>query len=157
MTEPLWLWVAKAVSSPLLKLAGYVANSLRRPSLSYRRAPANLFQHVKPGVSVQRMRELLGSPHKERTGEYCYTFADACVQVNASDDATIDAVSVAISDVGWRNQFPIWPMTTLTLGKTSFKEVVEENDGIHAESSSKFFHFYVVRFYGFPGLYWNYA
>ena len=103
------------------------------------------------------MKEVLGVPHKENEGQYCYVFADACIQIDAQDRSTIDAVSVGIRTVGWRNHFQLWPMRKLVIGKTSFKDVVEDDDAIEHSSSSKHFHFYVVKYYGFPGFYWTYA
>lgn len=157
MTDPLLFSIAKAVASPVVKLLSFAYRRLRRPSVVYKRAPKNLFEHVKPGTSVARMREILGTPHQENDGQYRYAFAEACIQVDAEDRATVDSVSVGLTGVTRWNRFHIWPIHDLVLGKTTFASIIEADHKVAFDYSSKFYHFYVVKYYGFSGFYWNYA
>jgi len=116
-----------------------------------------LFEHIKPGVSVSRMKEILGHPQQEDEGQYRYVFAEACVQVDSNDKITIDSVSVGLTKVTRRNRFLIWPMPHIVLGKTTFASIIELTDEVVFDYSSKFYHFYIVKYFGFPGLYWRYA
>lgn len=155
--DPFWLTITKTISSPLAKAAGFLYSRVRRPTVEYRRAPKNFFAHVKPGVSVARMKEVLGTPHAEGGGQYRYAFSEACVQIDSEDAVTVDSVSVGLTRVTARNHFHIWPIHDLVLGKTSFASVIEAADEVIFDSSTKFYHFYIVKYYGFPGFYWNYA
>jgi hypothetical protein len=157
MTDPFLFSIAKTIASPIAKVASYAYAKLRRPSVGYRRAPKNLFEHVKPGTSLAKMKEVLGTPNQESDGQYRYVFAEACVQVDCADGVSIDSVSVGLCGVTRWNRFQIWPIHDLILGKTTFLSIIESSDEVTFDSSSKFFHFYVVKYYGFPGLYWNYA
>jgi hypothetical protein len=157
MADPTWVAAAKVLISPFTKLAALAYESFRRPTINLSKAPDNLFEHIRPGVSTSRVRDLLGEPHRATNGRYCYTFSDACVQIDSKDQATVDAVSVGLSKLGWRRDFHIWPMHNLVLGKTPFRDVVEPDAKIYFEWSSKEYHFWVVNYYGFPGLYCSYA
>lgn len=157
MTDPLLFSVAKAIASPIAKLIGVAYGRFRRPLVANKRAPKNLFEHVKPGASVARMKEILGTPHQENDGQYRYAFIEACVQVDAADQITIDSVSVGLTRTKWWNRFQVWPIHDLILGKTTFASVIETDLPVVFDYSSKFYHFYIVKYYGFPGFYWNYA
>ena len=157
MTDPFFFSVAKAILSPAIKLVGFAYELFHRPSVSYKRAPKNLFAHIKPGASMARVKDLLGSPHQETDGQYRYAFSEVCVQVDSADKTTVDSVSVGLRGVARRNRFPVWPINDLLLGKTTFASLIEESDKVIFDYSSKFYHFYIVKYYGFPGLYWNYA
>lgn len=157
MTDPLLFSVAKIILSPVAKLMGLAYGWFRRPTVSYKRAPKNLFAHIKPGASMARVKELLGPPHQETDGQYRYAFSEACVQVDSCDKTTVDSVSVGLRSVARRNRFHVLPIDNILLGKTTFASIVEANDKVVFDYSSKFYHFYVVKYYGFPGFYWNYA
>jgi hypothetical protein len=157
MADPFLLSVAKAIVDPIVKLLGATYTTLRRPAVKGKRAPKNLFVHVKPGASVARVREVLGTPHQQGDGQYRYTFADARVQIDSADGITVDTVSVALASVTRRSQFQIWPMQDLVLGRTTFASVLAPEDEIWFDYSSKYYHFYVTKYFGFPGLYWTYG
>jgi hypothetical protein len=103
------------------------------------------------------MKDILGTPHQEAEGEYRYTFEEICIQINTADRSTIDSVSAGLTRVIRSNRFDIWPLSDITLGKTTFASLVEMDDRVFFENSSKFYHFYITKYFGFPGLYWNYA
>jgi hypothetical protein len=157
MSDPLLFSVAKAIASPAMKLAGYAFDKLRRPLLSAKRAPKNLFEYVKPGTSLARVREVLGPPHGESDGQFRYVFAEACVQIDSADKIAVDSVSAGLTSVARRNRFHVWPIADLVLGKTTFASVLDPDDKVEFDYSSKFYHFYVLKYFGFPGFYWNYA
>ncbi len=156
MSDPLWFSAGKALLSPFFRLVGWGHEKLQRPHIALRRAPKNLFEHVKPGISVPRMREVLGVPHREEQGQYRYVFSEACVQLDSEDETTVDAISVGLSTISWRHRFRVWPMH-FVLGKTTFRSVVEPEDKVEFDFSSKHYHFYVVKHFGFSGLYWSFA
>jgi len=120
MSDPLLFSLGKAIVSPAVKLASYAFEKFRRPYLSAKRAPKNLFEYVKPGVSLGRVKEVLGPPRGEDDGQYRYLFAEACVQIDSTDKITVDAVSVGLTSVVRRNRFHVWPIAQLVLGKTTF-------------------------------------
>ncbi len=157
MTDPLFLAVARTALSSATKLVGFAYEWFRRPTVSYKRAPKNLFTHIKPGTSVARVKELLGPPHQETDGQYRYAFSEACVQVDSTDKTTVDSVSVGLRGITRRNRFHVWPINNLLLGKTTFASIIDASDKVIFDYSSKFYHFYVFKYYGFSGHYWNYA
>lgn len=157
MTDPLLLTIAKTIASPVLKLIGFAYGKVRRPLITERRAPKNLFEHVKPGASVERVKEILGTPHQEGNGQYRFVCTEACIQVDSADGISVDSVSVGLTAVTRWNRFHIWPVDELVLGKTTFASVLEADDQVVFDSSSKFYHFYVVKYFGFSGLYYRYA
>ncbi|GGO83835.1 hypothetical protein GCM10011348_28660 [Marinobacterium nitratireducens] len=157
MSDPIVLSIAKSILAPAIKLFGLVFKTIRRPSFTYKRAPKNLFEHVKPGVSIDSVKEILGTPNQKSENQYRYVFSDACVQVDFNDHSSVNAVSVGLANISFWKRFQVWPINDLVLGKTTFAKIIDPDDEIHFDSSSKFYHFYVIKSYGFPGFYWNYA
>lgn len=156
MTEPILLSLGKTVLSPVFKLVGWVFKKWKRPSLSLTRAPSNILEHIKPGVPIERVREELGAPHRKADRQYCYLFSDLCVQIDTEDDVCVDAITVALRRMDWRSKFIIYPLQ-IVLGKTTFLEILDAETKIEFDKSSKHYHFWVTCYFGFPGLYLNYA
>jgi hypothetical protein len=157
MSDPVLFSVVKALATPAMKLVSYAFDKFRRPLLSTKRAPKNLFEYVKPGTSLAKVREILGSPHGEAGSQLRYVFSEACVQIDSADMIAVDSVSVGLSSVARKNRFHVWPIADMVLGKTKFASILDSEDKIEFDYSSKFYHFYVLKYFGFPGCYWNYA
>ncbi|WP_157381510.1 ETEC_3214 domain-containing protein [Methylophilus sp. 5] len=156
MIESLLISLGKSLISPLLKLISWAYGRFKRPNIELKRAPSNLFDHIKPGRSAEKMREILGAPHRKYADQYLYKFKDVCVQVSVHNDEYIQSVSMALSRVSKLGRFKISPLD-FTLGKTTFLEVLKENSVIESDSSSKFYHYWTKAYYGFPGAYLYYT
>ncbi len=53
---------AKTVGSTAWDVGHWLWERWRRPTIAHKRAPRNFFDHVRLGVSSERVRELLGPP-----------------------------------------------------------------------------------------------
>lgn len=148
--------LGKSLTSALFKLISWAYGRFKRPTISLRKAPSNLFDHIKPSISVEKMREILGVPHRSYANEYLYSFKDLCVQISTHNDKYINSVSVALVRVSNLSKFKLPPLDFI-LGKTTFLEILDENAVIESDSSSKFYHYWTKAYYGFPGAYYYYT
>jgi hypothetical protein len=134
MLEALIGFAGKALGSLVGPAWKYAASSLRRPTISRSKAPRNLFEHLKPSTSQDRVRAVVGPPH-QLVGQYWfYRFADVLVQIEFWD--TDGAKSIALGLVGKRKEhrFPI-PICEKPLGQLSIADVKDESDTLRFRSS----------------------
>jgi len=130
---------------------------LKRPRIELKRAPENVFSHLPPGTSLARVREVLGTPHREDAGFYSFRFSDALIQVGPNDRESVESISVVIPQLGRRTRFPVYPLP-LVLGKATLGDVLklDPEAQIKKEFSSKYWCFWTESYFGFPGLYRHY-
>jgi hypothetical protein len=150
------LALVKSLGAPLWKGLGYMLAKWKRPVVKYSKAPKNLLEHVRPNISVERVKEILGAPHNADKEQLRYLFSDCCVQVDFDEQQSVHSVSLGLSRVSLRTRFEVWPIDKLVLGKTTFASMIE-NEIVELNKSSKFYHFYVVKNFGNHGHYKNYA
>lgn len=154
--EPFLISAGKSLISPFTKLISFVYRKLSRPSIERKKAPSNIFDHIKPGITFDRVREVLGTPYRRHDSKYLYNFSDLKIQIITDINGQVSSISAALSRITWRSKFKV-PVLEIILGKTTFLDVLEEDNPIHSDSSSKHYHYWTEAYYGFPGLYFHYA
>lgn len=155
----------EAVLTFLSKIAGGFASRwitklldcFKRPKVAFKRAPENIFDQLCPGTSLERMREILGAPHRESDGQYSYSFRDAFVQIRSKDQKSVTSAALALPRIDKKTQFQIPPLPHV-LGKTSLANVLSDSDStIEKDNSTKHWGISVQNYYGFSGLYRYYT
>lgn len=128
----------------------------KRPEIATKRAPSNLFEHLKPGTSLAKARDVPGVPIRENERYSSYKYADAFVQVDTVDGRSISAVCVVLPEIKKRATFKVYPLS-FTLGKSSMAESVWEGEPIYEyDSSSKHYQFSTNQYFGYDGHYLSY-
>jgi len=156
MLENLLIPIGKSLISPFMSLISWTYGKFKRPSIELKKAPANFFFHIKPGVTVERMREILGAPHKNIGEDYLYSFRDLRVQISIDNENSIRSISAALTNISRLSRFSIPPLSYI-LGKTTFLDVLEDESPIHSDLSSKFYHYWTEAYYGSWGGYFYYS
>ena len=154
--EPFLISIGKSLISHFTKLFSLAYRKFSRPSIQLKKAPSNIFDHIKPGVTFDRVREVLGTPYRRHDNKYLFNFSDLKVQIITDPNGQVSSISAAISRITWRSKFKV-PVLEINLGKTTFLEILEEDNPIQSDSSSKHYHYWTEAYYGFPGLYLYYA
>jgi len=154
--DPFLISVGKSLISPFTKLASVAYEKFRRPSIEYKKAPSNLFEHIKPRVTFEKMQEILGVPHRRYENKYLFVFSDLFVQIIIDENRLVSSVSAALTKITFRSRFKT-PALNFVLGKTNFVDVLEDDSPIELDFSSKHYHYWTKAYYGFPGLYLHYA
>jgi len=159
MLEALWSFVSKLVTSLVGRAIDWAIARFRRPSIELKRAPENLFEHLAPGTSLARVREVLGTPQRVETEWHSFTFNDAFVQVGSRDGQTVEWIGVVLPRIGRRARFPLG-ILPLELGRSTLGDVLalspDTEVEIKKDSSSKHWCFWTECYFGFPGLYRHY-
>ncbi|MDD2915791.1 MAG: hypothetical protein PHP70_10800 [Gallionella sp.] len=148
--------ILNLVSNLITPIVVWFIGRFKRPTVTRTRAPENIFEQLCPGTSLERMKEILGVPHRESKGQYSYSFSDALVQVRSNDSSSITTLAVALPKIKKRSHFAIHPMH-FVLGKARLNEVLDTDSAIKKDNSSKHWTFWVRNYYGFPGLYRYYT
>ncbi len=156
MIEAVLTFLSKIAGGFVTRILGRLIDRFKRPTIIRKRAPENVFEQLCPGTTLERMREVLGAPHREHNGQYSYSFSDALVQVRSLDRNTISVLAVALPKIDKRSHFKIHP-TQFVLGKLRLSDVLEGDSEIQKDNSSKHWGFWVRKYYGFPGLYRHYT
>lgn len=157
MIEAALTFLSKIAGGFVTRWVTKLIDRFKRPKVTLRRAPENMFDQLCPGTSLERMREILGAPHRESDGQYSYSFRDALVQIRSKDQKSITSVAVAIPRIDKKSQFAI-PPTALVLGKVRLNQVLPDSEsGLKKDSSTKHWGIWVRNYYGFPGLYRYYT
>lgn len=152
MFEAILSFVSKVAGGFVARMIGGLVERLKRLKIALKRAPKNIFEQIAPGTSIERMKELLGAPHRESEGEYSYTFRDALVQIRSEDRRSVLSIAVALPTINKKSFFPVYPMG-FVLGKQSLHDVLTPESTIIKDNSSKHWCFWVREFYGFSGMY----
>lgn len=154
--EPFLISAGKSLISPFTKLFSFAYRKFSRPSIELKKAPSNIFEHIKPRVPLERVREVLGIPHRRFGNEYLYDFSDLRIQIITNANEQVSSISAALTRITWRSKFII-PSLDIALGKVTFSNVLEDKNPIRFDSSSKHYHYWTEAYYGFPGSYCHYA
>lgn len=147
MLESLIPTLSKSALTLFSKLVFWAIKPFERPSIKLKKAPSNLFSYIKPGITFDRLKEILGAPHKAYADQYLYSFKDICLQVEVQEDQLIKSVSVALTQVSRFSRFKIPPLDFI-LGKSNFFDVLGAESQIESDSSSKFYHYWTDAYYG---------
>jgi len=99
---------------------GQLARSL------YPRIPSDLLEHIRPGVSSERVRDVLGAAHKIYDNTWWYRCPEALIQIEFSERAGASSVVLALT-LGAPSSWFIIPMFGRPLGSLSLADVFEED------------------------------
>ena len=126
MIESLGAFVAKLATSLSGRAIDWALERFKRPSISLKRAPQNLFHHIVPGTSLARAREILGTPHRVDGQWHSFAFRDAHVQIGSDDAQSVRWLAVVLPRFERRAQFPIslGAAGSLVLGKATLADVL---------------------------------
>jgi hypothetical protein len=156
MIEAVISFVGKAAGSLVGPAGKYAIAKFRRPSIRLQRAPQNLLDYLKPSVSQDRVRELLGPPHQVVDDYWFYRFSDALVQTQFWPQG--GAKTIALGLVGKRaeHRFPV-PICQKPFGQLSIADVREEGDTFRYRSSLRHQEMLVEARLGPPGAWINWT
>lgn len=152
MLEVALSFISKVAGGFAARLIDALVERNKRPKVRLKRAPENLFEQLTPGTSIERMKELLGAPHREFEGEFSYAFRDALVQIRSADHRSVLSLAVVLPKVDKKTLFPVYPLG-FVLGKQSLHDVLTSDSIVNRDNSSKHWCFWVREYYGFSGLY----
>jgi hypothetical protein len=124
------------LTSFLGKIAGTVVPAafymwvarFRRPKISVPLLPQDIFEHIGPACSRERVKEILGSPHEEHHESWLYRFRDALVQVEFYGSAGVSSVALALTHYGLKKGYPL-PWIDVPLGKLTFGHFLLKFEG----------------------------
>lgn len=160
MLESLWAVFTKLATSFGGRLFDSIIDRFKRPRISLKHAPENLFDHLPPGTSLARAREVLGTPHRVEGEWHSFAFCDAHVQIGSKDGDSIEWIAIVLPQIKRRARFPIsvGAMGTILLGKSTLGDVLalDPDAKIKRDNSSKHWCFWSECFFGFSGLYRHY-
>jgi len=106
----------------------YAGKRWRRPAIESLRTPANLFQHLAPGVSKDRVKEVLGSPHRTYSTTWAYRFIDAMVQIEFWENGGAKSIVLGITIHTPKGGFAV-PMLAKPIGSMTLADAMEEDEG----------------------------
>jgi len=152
MLEAALSFISKVAGGFVARFIGALVERFKRPKVALKRAPENLFEQLTPGTSIERVKEILGAPHREIEGEYSYAFRDALVQIRSADQRSVQSIAVVLPKIDKRTLFPVYPLG-FVLGKQSLQDVLTPESKINRDNSTKHWCFWVQEYYGFSGLY----
>lgn len=160
MFESLGAFLSKLATSFSGRLIEWIIERFKRPTIRLKRAPENLFDHIAPGTSLARAREVLGTAHRIDGQWHSFAFSDAHVQIGSEDGQSAQWVGVVLPKLDRRAQFPIavGGMGPLVLGKSTLADVLalDPDAKLKRESSTKHWCFWVECYFGFSGMYRHY-
>lgn len=135
----------------------YALKRWSRPVIEHRKAPSNFFDHIFPGVSKDRVKEILGSPHRVFQDKYwAYRFKDALVQIEYWDGGGAKSIAIALTIHSPKSGFK-HPMLDVPLGKMSLADAMQDEGELKYRSSLRSEEIVWVTRIGVPGAWNNYT
>ena len=136
------------------RLREWLSNKIN-PDIRFEKAPRNILKHITPGVTVEKVKELLGAPYYDDQGRLIYKFKHLNIEFKVESDR-ITTIILLLKNFGFRRKYPIHP-TKYTLGKTTLGDVIHNQENLGVEVASKHGKVWIERYFGNPGYYWNYT
>ena len=137
------------------KLIEAAWKKIKRPRISELRAPVNLFVHAQPYVTLEHCRDIFGSPYRVDGCWITFRFNDIYLQVTSKDGITAMSVDVLLRRHRAFTTFPVYPLK-FVLGRLKLSDVLDGNNHLQREYSSKFYCIFTNRYFGNPGNYHHY-
>jgi hypothetical protein len=125
------------------------------PDIKLRRAPRNIFEHITPGTTVDKVKELLHTPYYNDDNRMTYKFKNANLEIK-KDENKVSTMILILKNFGFRNKYPIHP-TDYTLGKVKLRDIINSQENVGVDISSKHGQVWIERYFGNPGLYWYFT
>lgn len=121
------LAIGKAAISFLPSSVRWINNRYRRPAIALKRAPRNLFDHIKIGSSREHVRETLGPPRRADQECWQYRFADLLVEVVFfGEHGGVTAVMVGLVGTAKKQRFEV-PGCSKALGVMTVADVLDDD------------------------------
>ena len=154
----------ETISGFLMKLLGPVSGDaikkilvrIRRPKVQLSRAPANILEHIAPGAPADRVRELLGSPHKAVSSVWSYRFEDLLLTIEFWKGGSVRTVLAGVAKIHKRARFKIYPLE-FELGTLVLSDVVADGFNVRLRTTNKTEELLVQKNYGMPGNHWYFT
>ncbi len=105
-----------------------------RPSIGTVGAPANFFDHIRPGTPQERIKEILGVPHLRIGETWCYRFQDALIQMEFDTYQTVRYAALAVTNETLPAGFSV-PWVDKCLGSLTLADVAEEEGELEYRST----------------------
>jgi hypothetical protein len=126
---------AEKIFSVVLRPAySYAKKHLFRPSVETSKAPKNIFDHIQPSASKDRVKEVLGSPHRMVGDAWGYRFKDAMVQIEFWDSGSAKSVALALTIYSSKAGFRL-PMIDQPLGVLTLEDAMNDQGDLEYRSS----------------------
>lgn len=126
------------------------------PDIKFNKAPKNLLRHITPGVTIEKVREILGTPYYNDANKLTYKFNSLNLEVKKEDNK-VETIILVLKKFGIRNKYPIHP-TDYVLGSVTLGDVIDHpQEDFGVDISSKHGQVWIERYFGNPGHYWNYT
>lgn len=126
--------LGKIVGAVIPTSIKYAVKRWFRPSIEFRKAPKNFFDHIVPSASREHVKEILGPPHRESSGRWSYRFLDAIIQIEFWDEGSAKSVAMALTLYSPKSGFKI-PMMGLSLGQMYLIDAMEDDGKLHYRPS----------------------
>ncbi|GAB2521393.1 hypothetical protein [Lysobacter humi (ex Lee et al. 2017)] len=120
--------IARLGSTALSAVGSYLRARFKPRRLDRPAAPRDFFEHFGPGVPQERVRELLGAPHRQLERHWGYVFKDALAQFEMDGAGVVESVALALTATSPKTGFPI-PGLGIALGKLSLDHFASDIDG----------------------------
>lgn len=157
MSDPATGLLARLASSVVWRALSSVWGRFQRPSYQLKRAPENIFLHLRPHTSLATAREILGTPIREYANRQSFRFSDAFIQIGVTEDKAISYVCLVIPRVTRRTTFRVYPLH-FVLGKSTMKDASwGEEPSYEFDNSSKHWQVWTKQYFGYYGNYLHYA
>ncbi len=134
MLEALTGILGKVISAAFGPAFSYAKKRWLRPSIETEKAPQNVFEHLQPGASKDRVREVLGSPHRTAGETWGYRFRDAMIQIEFWDSGSAKSVALALTIHSPKAGFKV-PMIERPLGQLTLEDAMSESGEIEYRST----------------------
>ena len=134
MFEALVGLVGKILSAAFDRASSYAKKRWFRPSIETSKAARNIFEHLQPTVSRDRVKELLGSPHRVAGETWGYRFNDAMVQIEFWDGGPAKSVALALTIHSPKAGFKV-PMIDRRLGQLTLEDAMSDRGEFEYRSS----------------------
>lgn len=132
--------------------------------VEYKQAPSDILRYIQPGTSVANMRKRLGAPVAETKTNFKYRYKNLYLEIDSEDGTTIDSVTLVLPSVADSDTFEVHPINNLesleqnfVLGETRIEDVMEKDEELETNVSSKSESVAVTKYYGNPGYYQSYV
>lgn len=127
-----------------------------RPLIGTVGAPADFFDHIRPGTPQERIKEILGVPHLRTSEAWCYRFHDALIQMEFDPYDTVRYAALAVTNETLPAGFSV-PWVDKNLGSLTLADMEEEEGEVEYRSTLRTEEILWRARLGVPGAWQNYT
>jgi len=136
-----------------LEIGEQLEQSPNNLEIQYKPTPSDLAEHLEPGITSNRVRELIGAPHFISENYWFYRFLETQVEIIFEGEVIRDITFALIE--GEKYKATLSEVNEYTLGELTFSDLLSENQNIevHSRSSGRTHEAYTSIGVGIPGTY----